>query len=163
MFPQLLWAIPIIQAKPLSVHMFQVHVTTYRCSFDNYIISCEHADSFYETQKAETKVVANAYMHVGSRVKNVKRRFNDLIPILKEISPLHLQIQTLNCQVKMTIQVEFVEKPFHYQITLRPPKIQTSLLIVNVLVSEVSSTLYVMFEIFMCYLRDMRSLDSSVV
>jgi hypothetical protein len=76
---------------------------------------------------------------------------------------LHLQIQILNCQAKMTIQVEFVEKLFHYQITLCPPGIQTSLLIVNILVSKVSNTLNVVFEFFICYLRDMRSQDSSVV
>ncbi|KAJ9576042.1 hypothetical protein L9F63_007142, partial [Diploptera punctata] len=48
----------------------------------------ELADSFYETQKGEAKVVANAYRNFGSRVKNLKRHLDDLIPTLKDVSPI---------------------------------------------------------------------------
>ncbi|XP_069682453.1 uncharacterized protein [Periplaneta americana] len=48
----------------------------------------EQADSFYENQKGEAKVVANAYRNFGSRVKNLKRRLDELLPTLKDISPI---------------------------------------------------------------------------
>ncbi|PSN33251.1 Regulation of nuclear pre-mRNA domain-containing protein 2 [Blattella germanica] len=48
----------------------------------------EQAENFYEIQKGEAKVVANAYRNFGSRVKNLKRRLDELIPSLKEVSPI---------------------------------------------------------------------------
>ncbi|XP_046403412.1 regulation of nuclear pre-mRNA domain-containing protein 2 [Ischnura elegans] len=43
---------------------------------------------FYDTQKGEAKVVANAYKNFGGRVKNLKRRLDELIPNLKDCSPV---------------------------------------------------------------------------
>ncbi|XP_058790211.1 uncharacterized protein LOC131663689 isoform X2 [Phymastichus coffea] len=46
----------------------------------------EQADQFYETQKGEVKIVVNAYRNFGSRVKNLKKKLDELLP--KLASPL---------------------------------------------------------------------------
>ncbi|KAG8222834.1 hypothetical protein J437_LFUL010346 [Ladona fulva] len=48
----------------------------------------EQGNQFYDVQKGEAKVVANAYKNFGSRVKNLKRRLDELIPSLKDCSPV---------------------------------------------------------------------------
>ncbi|XP_076623017.1 uncharacterized protein LOC143342724 isoform X1 [Colletes latitarsis] len=46
----------------------------------------EQADQFYETQRGEVKIVTNAYRNFGSRVKNLKKKLDELLPTL--ISPI---------------------------------------------------------------------------
>ncbi|CAK9829079.1 Regulation of nuclear pre-mRNA domain-containing protein 2, partial [Anthophora retusa] len=46
----------------------------------------EQADQFYETQRGEVKIVTNAYRNFGSRVKNLKKKLDELLPTL--VSPI---------------------------------------------------------------------------
>ncbi|XP_011646134.1 uncharacterized protein LOC105432860 isoform X2 [Pogonomyrmex barbatus] len=46
----------------------------------------EQADQFYETQRGEVKIVTNAYRNFGSRVKNLKKKLDELLPTF--ISPI---------------------------------------------------------------------------
>ncbi|XP_011703573.1 PREDICTED: uncharacterized protein LOC105459332 [Wasmannia auropunctata] len=46
----------------------------------------ETADQFYETQRGEVKIVTNAYRNFGSRVKNLKKKLDELLPTF--ISPI---------------------------------------------------------------------------
>lgn len=46
----------------------------------------DQADQFYETQRGEVKIVTNAYRNFGSRVKNLKKKLDELLPTL--ISPI---------------------------------------------------------------------------
>ncbi|XP_066590062.1 uncharacterized protein [Prorops nasuta] len=46
----------------------------------------EQADQFYETQRGEVKVVTNAYRNFGSRVKNLKKKLDELLPTF--VSPI---------------------------------------------------------------------------
>ncbi|KAL7303317.1 hypothetical protein TKK_0004507 [Trichogramma kaykai] len=46
----------------------------------------DQADQFYETQRGEVKIVVNAYRNFGGRVKNLKKKLDELIPMLA--SPL---------------------------------------------------------------------------
>ncbi|CAG5087755.1 Similar to RPRD2: Regulation of nuclear pre-mRNA domain-containing protein 2 (Homo sapiens) [Cotesia congregata] len=47
----------------------------------------EQADQFYETQRGEVKIVANAYRNFGSRVKNLKKKLDELLPTLTSPIP----------------------------------------------------------------------------
>ncbi|KAM0736525.1 Regulation of nuclear pre-mRNA domain-containing protein 2 [Formica fusca] len=46
----------------------------------------EQADQFYETQRGEVKIVTNAYRNFGSRVKNLKKKLDELLPTF--VSPI---------------------------------------------------------------------------
>ncbi|KAI4493930.1 hypothetical protein M0804_002106 [Polistes exclamans] len=46
----------------------------------------DQADQFYETQRSEVKIVTNAYRNFGSRVKNLKKKLDELLPTL--VSPI---------------------------------------------------------------------------
>ncbi|XP_018341481.1 PREDICTED: uncharacterized protein LOC108748028 isoform X1 [Trachymyrmex septentrionalis] len=46
----------------------------------------DQADQFYETQRGEVKIVTNAYRNFGSRVKNLKKKLDELLPTF--ISPI---------------------------------------------------------------------------
>ncbi|KAK7865117.1 hypothetical protein R5R35_014647 [Gryllus longicercus] len=48
----------------------------------------EQGQAFYDNQKGEAKVVANAYRNFGTRVKNLKRRLDEMMPNLKDVSPI---------------------------------------------------------------------------
>ncbi|XP_067003276.2 uncharacterized protein [Anabrus simplex] len=48
----------------------------------------EQGQNFYENQKGEAKVVANAYRNFGTRVKNLKKRLDEIIPTLRDASPV---------------------------------------------------------------------------
>uniref|UniRef100_A0A0C9RCZ4 Regulation of nuclear pre-mRNA domain-containing protein 2 n=1 Tax=Fopius arisanus TaxID=64838 RepID=A0A0C9RCZ4_9HYME len=47
----------------------------------------EQADQFYETQRGEVKIVTNAYRNFGSRVKNLKKKLDELLPTLTSPIP----------------------------------------------------------------------------
>ncbi|KAJ8678406.1 hypothetical protein QAD02_014193, partial [Eretmocerus hayati] len=47
----------------------------------------EQADQFYETQRGEVKIVVNAYRNFGSRVKNLKKKLDELLPMLASPIP----------------------------------------------------------------------------
>ncbi|XP_020296538.1 uncharacterized protein LOC109861338 isoform X2 [Pseudomyrmex gracilis] len=46
----------------------------------------DQADQFYETQRGEVKIVMNAYRNFGSRVKNLKKKLDELLPTF--VSPI---------------------------------------------------------------------------
>ncbi|KYQ46835.1 Regulation of nuclear pre-mRNA domain-containing protein 2 [Trachymyrmex zeteki] len=46
----------------------------------------DQADQFYETQRGEVKIVTNAYRNFGSRVKNLKKKLDELLPTF--VSPI---------------------------------------------------------------------------
>ncbi|XP_043472767.1 uncharacterized protein LOC122505321 isoform X2 [Leptopilina heterotoma] len=47
----------------------------------------EQADQFYETQRGEVKIVTNAYRNFGSRVKHLKKKLDELLPMLTSPIP----------------------------------------------------------------------------
>ncbi|KAK4313203.1 hypothetical protein Pmani_015434 [Petrolisthes manimaculis] len=48
----------------------------------------EQAEIFYETQRGEAKLVANAYKNFGNRVKNLKSKLEEKMKMLPEPSPV---------------------------------------------------------------------------
>nr|CAD7431088.1 unnamed protein product [Timema monikensis] len=48
----------------------------------------DQAEGFYNSQNGEAKIVATAYKNFGSRVKLLKRRLDEIIPTLKDSSPV---------------------------------------------------------------------------
>ncbi|KAF4531635.1 hypothetical protein B566_EDAN006566 [Ephemera danica] len=47
----------------------------------------EQGSVFYEHQKGEAKIVVNAYRNFGSRVKNLKRKLDEMVPLLPSPVP----------------------------------------------------------------------------
>ncbi|XP_063222834.1 mucin-2-like [Bacillus rossius redtenbacheri] len=55
---------------------------------EQLIEQLEQAQIYYSSQYGEAKIVCNAYRNFGNRVKQLKRKLDELIPSLKDASPL---------------------------------------------------------------------------
>ncbi|XP_071444475.1 uncharacterized protein [Hetaerina americana] len=74
-----------------GVAKIEAYVRALECELKERAVLIELLDQgsiFYDTQKGEAKVVANAYKNFGGRVKNLKRRLDELVPNLKDCSPV---------------------------------------------------------------------------
>lgn len=51
------------------------------------LTALDQAEAFYKTQRGEVKVVANAYKNFGNRIKNMKKKLDELVPTLPSPIP----------------------------------------------------------------------------
>lgn len=51
------------------------------------LTALDQAEAFYTTQRGEVKVVVNAYKNFGSRIKNMKKKLDELVPTLPSPIP----------------------------------------------------------------------------
>lgn len=51
------------------------------------LTALDQAEAFYKVQRGEVKVVANAYKNFGNRIKNMKKKLDELVPTLPSPIP----------------------------------------------------------------------------